>query len=169
MPRRKAKAHLVAPDRAWWLGELAASLHERWQQGAKDYGNRSFEMRPLEISLNVLQELIDVPGWLFVLSASRAAELLPPNEEGQGQFLRAVRDRIASGNFKRSSGKLETPEAILEEIVRLAAIGACHWWQMRQEITTVYVAINVGYARRDKAKPIVEPPTRVGRRGGLVD
>lgn len=49
--------------------EFCRQLGERWEQGAREYGDQSFRRDGAELMQEILEELVDVVGWHFVLWA----------------------------------------------------------------------------------------------------
>lgn len=75
---------------------FADRLRKRWADGAARYGDASFGRPMVETVRQVLEELEDVPGWLFVLwvqARVAAGEVLDlaQRHELEEDFLRAMR------------------------------------------------------------------------------
>ena len=49
------------------LQEFFSRVRERLLQGAKEYGDKSFERTPEEIRKEIEEELLDVCAWSFIL------------------------------------------------------------------------------------------------------
>lgn len=163
MPRRKAKPPSVAEDRAWWFGEIAAQSRARIEKGRAEYGDESFERAPRELEIEILEEAVDIVGWIYVLW--RSLHIDPDADVSEGKFLRAVRENIAAQTFgSPPARRFETRDEVLRDIERMAAVAAVQWRGLRQRLGPIMTGAMLTEPRPE---PIVEPPARVGRRGGL--
>jgi hypothetical protein len=54
-------------ERQQELVEFWLRLRERLEAGARSYGDASFRREPVELAVEIEQELLDVCGWAFVL------------------------------------------------------------------------------------------------------
>lgn len=72
-------------------------LRERLEAGALEYGNRSFLRQPAELVDEVVQELLDVVGWVYILWAKVDRKLrgAQPEQTQRGAFLYQLRHRLA--------------------------------------------------------------------------
>lgn len=105
----------------------------------------------------VLQECIDVPGWLFVwwLSLHPPASFGGDRRRAQRVFLLRIEKRVLAGDITSASdcvGRL----GLIAEVERLAAIGVCVWRRTREDLHRVVAASTPDMCIRDP-KP--------GRRG----
>lgn len=72
-------------------------LQARLETGTAEYGNRSFLRQPAELVDEVLQELLDVVGWIYILWAKADRKLRGPQPEAtqRGAFLFQLRHRLS--------------------------------------------------------------------------
>jgi hypothetical protein len=160
--RRTRKASTHAPH--WWL-HLVWAFDARLDKGAKQYGDESFA-RPLqEIEREILEELVDTVGWLFV-AWCRVQSIASPAARARKRFLAAVCTRLLIGAWVKREDK---PAA---EIERLAAVAACQWEQMRSSLEHLGSRVFALEAEACAAKH--QNTTRtgdayIGRRGGLSE
>lgn len=71
-------------------------LEERLAQGAREYGNKSLVRSPAAIVGELEQELIDLPGWTYILWAIANRKLVGgrPEAEMRDSFVWALRHRM---------------------------------------------------------------------------
>lgn len=48
-------------------GQFASDVGARLDQGAREYGDRSFSKDPRVLVMEIEEELLDVAGWAFIL------------------------------------------------------------------------------------------------------
>lgn len=145
----------------WWM--MRRDLEARLVKGGQTYGDRSFDLTPGRILGEVTDELIDVPGWLFVLWRSLQPKRWKRSESAIRAFCDVVGARIEAGTF--SPEQMETRNDVLREIERLAAVGCVACARMRDRSMDLVVAIGQTLPRR-----IVEQITddaQRGQRGGV--
>jgi hypothetical protein len=58
---------VTAPDRAAQREEFLTALRARLEKGAQEYGDLSFDRPAEETVEEILQEVLDIAGWTFVL------------------------------------------------------------------------------------------------------
>lgn len=155
----------------WWIDQLGWLLQARWKKGAEQYGEQSFGLRPQEIQREILQELVDVPGWLFVLWRSLQRNRWRSRTGAENAFLRAVRKRVTDGRFEAPQPEeITTTLDVLREIERLAAVGACNWQAGRARLESLCSRIEaITLAKRPKTKDRISDQPTKGQRGGYRD
>lgn len=159
-----------------WFSGLSRTLSTRWAKGAREYGDRSFSEPARKLADEILEELADVIGWLFVLWHAQVVERLThgrvgrrPRDRWQSQawFLRDVAARLESGSLSATNATWRRPlarEAVSNEIVRLAAVAALRWWQTRNSLDRICAAL----APQMPEGPLPIPEHNFRRRGGLT-
>jgi hypothetical protein len=160
--RRERKAAPLAPH--WW-NHLCWAFDARLDKGARAYGDESFERPLLDLQTEVLEELVDAVGWLFVLWCQvrrfKGATILR-----RKRFLEAVRVRLQVGQWT-------APEPMPQrEIERLATLAACQWAAMRQSLEHLRSAAFAIEAAECAAKHKTTAragDAYIGRRGGLSE
>lgn len=150
----------------WWYG-FAEEARRRLRKGAEDYGDRSFAMDLGSLNSEILNELVDVPGWCFVLwiKLRGGPDAFPDREAVQRQFFEAVRQRIV--NRDTNSRPAESLADCLAEVERVAAIGACAWNVIGQRLSALRMAVL-------EQMPYLGPPrivedVRAAKRGGVAE
>ncbi len=135
------------------------SLHDRLAAGAREYGNKSLLRTPTTIVGEIEQELIDLPGWTYILwaIANRKASGARPEEELRASFLWQLRHRLSRND--RSSPDLQ-PGRSLQACQADLEILAVDFFEFADRMRKRLLPI----ARAIEAADVTEPR---GRRGGL--
>jgi hypothetical protein len=90
--------------------EFVEQVRARLAQGAREYGDRSFDRPISELLGEIEQELLDVCGWSFLLWCKlRALQAAAPVEEPRA--LAWLRERLASGPVELGALRAEAEQA----------------------------------------------------------
>lgn len=146
--------------------EFCRQLGERWEQGAREYGDQSFRKDASELSEEILVELVDAVAWQFILWARvRARELgehavnVEHREELQKEFLADVAFAIDRVGPPPRSQNYTGPDC-RAQIAWSCASAFRQWVVMSDRLWKISAWL------ASSGRP--PEPTR-GRRGGFTD
>lgn len=161
---KRSRSAGVSP---WWFQLLSWQLQARWKQGHLEYGDRSFAQPASELRFEVLQELVDVVGWLFVLWRSRQVQrgLAKDRRRSERRFLAAVRRHVLIGDLaQRSIAKITSEADVLCEIERLAALASLQWNEVEKRLALICGAVA---ALQQPTETHITDEAHRGQRGGV--
>jgi hypothetical protein len=159
--RYERKPAQLAPH--WWT-HLCWAFDARLNKGAAEYGDESFDLPLLDLRTEILEELVDAVGWLFLAWCRvQSPRLKRAAAATRKRFLERVRIRLQTGAWTQHE-----PDPA-REVERLAALAACQWASMRQDLEGLMSAVrDIEFARCPKSQPPAGD-AYIGRRGGLSE
>lgn len=123
--------------------DIAAKLRERWQQGAVEYGDKSFA-KPIRTTMaEVLEEQIDVVGWLFVAwyQAAIKAGTRWHRRDAEAQFLWNLRNRVQRRDRRTPQEGLIGLQNAMAEIEVVAMDYVLGYWDLERRLRVIERAI----------------------------
>lgn len=145
------------------IDEQLQALAARLEQCAQTYGNKSFLLAPQAILAEFDSELIDLPGWLYVLWGIAARKQGGPFPEATGRatFLECLAHRMHRGDRgDLAKAPATTVDQCLRDIEVLAMDAFAFGEQLRRRLIPIVRAIEVAH---------VTDNTPRGRRGSRRD
>lgn len=136
-------------------------LADRLANGAREYGNRSMLRTPSAIVAEIEQELIDLPGWTYVLWAIAQRKLAgaTPEDAQRAGFVWNLRHRMSRNDRANGLAPGASLHACLADLEVLAMDMFDFADRMRRRLQPI--------ARAIEAAHVTEPPR--GRRGSIID
>lgn len=137
-------------------------LFDRLAAGAREYGNKSLLRTPTAIVGEIEQELIDLPGWTFILwaIANRKQAGARPEEDQRVNFMNQLRHRMARNDRGNADLQPGRSLAACQQDLEILAVDMFEFAdRMRKRLLPIARAIEVAE---------ITDPWR-GRRGGSRD
>lgn len=145
------------------IDDQIQALTARLEECAQRYGNKSFLLPPQSILAEFESELIDLPGWLYVLwsIAARKQQGAFPEWHGRSNFLFQLKHRMHRGDRGRVTvAPGANLEQLLVDIEVLAMDAFALGDQLRRRLIPIVRAVEVAH---------VTDNTPRGRRGSSRD
>ena len=144
------------------ISDQIQALSARLEQCAATYGNKSFLRSPQAIAQEIESELIDLPGWLYVLwSIAARKQGAFPEATGRANFLFQLNHRMHRGDRGHLTVAPGTNiDQLLVDIQVLAMDAFAVGDQLRRRLIPIVRAIEVAH---------VTDNTPRGRRGSSRD
>lgn len=108
---------------------FADRLRKRWAEGAARYGDASFGRPMVETVRQILEELEDVPGWLFVLWVQARV--------AAGEVLDLAQRRDLEEEFLRRMREHHDTRNAVQEVEWIAGCGFERWRNIRMTLAGV--------------------------------
>jgi hypothetical protein len=146
-----------APD------DFVQQLRDRLEAGAREYGDQSF-VRPVSAIVTELeQELVDLPGWTYILwcQAARKLNLTRDQRALRESFLQQIHDRLV----RNDRGNATSPTGGARGAMFLLEVLCIDFFEFAQQTKRRLQPI----ARQIEVAQAIERDTYRGRRGSIRD
>lgn len=142
------------------IDEFFALLNQRLDDGARQYGDRSFLRSIRETESQILEEQVDEVGWCYVLwcQAARKTGMAKDQTTLRIEWERRLRHRILRNDRRRAEDYAVGIDGAMADLEVLAVDLFHQAEQTRQRLHQIARAIEVAV--------ISQPHTYRGRRGG---
>lgn len=143
--------------------DFVQQLRERLEAGAREYGDQSFVRPVAAIVAELEQELVDLPGWTYILWCQAARKLNYTREQSalREEFLQVVANRLV----RNDRGDRNSPTAGAAGAMFLLEVLCVDFFEFAQQVRARLAPI----ARQiEVAQRIDRDPYR-GRHGGTRD
>jgi len=143
--------------------DFVQQLRERLEAGAREYGDQSF-VRPVSaIVAELEQELVDLPGWTYILWCQAARKLNMTRDQSalREEFVQVVHDRL----LRHDRGDRNCPTLGAAGAMFLLEVLCVDFFEFAQQVKSRLQPI----ARQIEVAQAITRDEYRGRRGGTRD